>query len=213
VNELDNYTSAIFVGEPTSENINFFGDTHRVELPNSKIPVFLSFAWWQDKPQWENQEWLAPDVAVEMTFDDYRHNRDPVLDAVFSVPTSGVITDPMGRLRELFETQKLDDVRREAQTMIQDPRYKFVDFERELNEAGYRLLRSGKMPESRAVFQLITELFPQSANAWDSFAEWHLKSDDHENATKYYQKAIELDPEGPTGQNARSMLKQMNRED
>lgn len=46
VNELDNYTNAIFVGEPTSENINFYGDTRRIELPNSKIPVFLSFAWW-----------------------------------------------------------------------------------------------------------------------------------------------------------------------
>ncbi|MCB0563755.1 MAG: hypothetical protein KDD01_05195, partial [Phaeodactylibacter sp.] len=36
VNELDNYTNAIFVGEPTAENINFYGDNNRVELPNSK---------------------------------------------------------------------------------------------------------------------------------------------------------------------------------
>ena len=27
VNELDNYTNAIFIGEPTAENINFYGDT------------------------------------------------------------------------------------------------------------------------------------------------------------------------------------------
>ncbi|NNM22951.1 MAG: hypothetical protein HKO54_05310, partial [Flavobacteriaceae bacterium] len=51
VNEFDNYTNAIFVGEPTSENVNFYGDNNRVDLPNSKVPVYLSFAWWQDKPQ------------------------------------------------------------------------------------------------------------------------------------------------------------------
>lgn len=211
VNELDNYTNAIFVGEPTSENINFYGDNRRVDLPNSKIPVFLSFAWWQDKPQWENKPWLAPDIAVDMTFDDYRNNRDPVLEAVFSVPTTGAITDPVGRLRELFETQKLDEVRSEARAMIEDPRYKFLDFERELNDAGYRLLGERQMQEARVAFQLNTELFPESANVWDSFAEWHWKSNDLDNATKYYQKAIALDPDGPTGQNARTMLEQMKR--
>jgi len=27
VNEMENYTEVIFVGEPTSENVNFYGDT------------------------------------------------------------------------------------------------------------------------------------------------------------------------------------------
>ncbi|MCB0577838.1 MAG: hypothetical protein KDD10_00825, partial [Phaeodactylibacter sp.] len=47
VNELDNYTNAIFVGEPTAENINFYGDNNPVKLPNSKTTAYLSFAWWQ----------------------------------------------------------------------------------------------------------------------------------------------------------------------
>lgn len=51
INELHNYTNVVFVGEPSGENINFYGDNRRVLLPNSKLPVYLSFAWWQDKPQ------------------------------------------------------------------------------------------------------------------------------------------------------------------
>ncbi len=94
VNELDNYTEAIFVGEPTSENINFYGDNRRMELPKSKIPVFLSFAWWQDKPQWENADWLAPHIAVEMSFEDYRSNRDPVLETALKANTNGFIRNP-----------------------------------------------------------------------------------------------------------------------
>ncbi len=81
VNELDNYTEAIFVGEPTGENLNFYGDSKSVILPNSKLEVRLSFAWWQDKPQWENAPWTAPDIEVPLTFDDYQNGRDPVLRA------------------------------------------------------------------------------------------------------------------------------------
>jgi hypothetical protein len=128
VNELDNYTNAIFVGEPTSENINFYGDNRRIDLPNSKLPVFLSFAWWQDKPQWENGPWLAPDIAVDMTFDDFRNNRDPALDAVFSFSSEGAMADPLGHLRELFEAQKFDLVRSQARD-DQGPRYRFLDIE------------------------------------------------------------------------------------
>ncbi len=210
VNELDNYTNAIFVGEPTSENINFYGDNRRVDLPHSKIPVFLSFAWWQDKPQWENGPWLAPDIAVDMSFDDFRNNRDPVLDAALSVSSEGALADPMGHLRELFEAQKLELVRSEAAAMVKDARYKFVDFERQLNDAGYNLVRDQKAKEALYVFQLNTELFPNSANVWDSLAEWHWKSNDKEKAIQYYQKALELDPDGVTGFNAKNMLRQIN---
>lgn len=81
VNELSNYTNAIFVGEPTGENVNFFGDNRRIILPKTGIPVYLSFAWWQDKPQWDNSKWLAPKISVEMNFEEYRNNGDPVLEA------------------------------------------------------------------------------------------------------------------------------------
>ena len=43
VNELDNYTNVIFVGEPTAENINFWGDSRPVKLPNSGIDISLSY--------------------------------------------------------------------------------------------------------------------------------------------------------------------------
>ena len=84
VNELHNYTNAIFVGEPTSENVNFWGDARPVTFPNSGLIVHLSYAWWQGKPVWEYAEWLAPQVPVEMSFSDYKSNQDPVLKAALS---------------------------------------------------------------------------------------------------------------------------------
>lgn len=209
VNELSNYTNAIFVGEPTAENINFYGDNRQVVLPNSKLPVYLSFAWWQDKPQWENDDWLAPHLAVDMAFDDYRSNRDPVLEAALAFSDKSPVLDPMAYLRELFVAGKLDQVRAEAEQMVKNPQYRYVNFESKFNQAGYDLLRGGKTESALFVFQLNTQLFPRSANAWDSLAEacWRAKQKD--KAVEYYNKAIALDPNGNVGENARQMLKEI----
>ena len=115
VNEFSNYTNALFVGEPTAENINFYGDTRRVELPKTKTSVFLSFAWWQDKPQWENGPWLAPQLAVDMSFDDYRMNKDPVLEACLNFSDKDVVLDPMAHLKDLFMAGKMDAGRGRSQ--------------------------------------------------------------------------------------------------
>src|SRR5215204_2819640 len=194
VNELSNYTNAVFVGEPTSENINFYGDNRRIELPKTKLPVFLSFAWWQDKPQWENGPWLAPQLAVEMSFDEYKTNKDPVLEACLKFSNNDLVLDPMGYLKELFMAGKLDQVEAEARKMATDPKYRYVKFEQKINQAGYDLLNSKQLDQALYVFDLNTKLYPKSANAWDSFAEANWKVNKIEKAVEYYNKAIELDP-------------------
>ena len=212
VNELDNYTEAVFVGEPTSENINFYGDNRQVVLPKSKIPIFLSFAWWQDKPQWEDGPWLAPHVAVDMSYEQYRTNQDPVLDAVFSFTGSNFVRNPIGHLEQLFNESKLDQVKSEAARMVKDPAYKFVNFEKELNSRGYELLIRNQFQPALFVLQMNSELFPQSANAWDSLGEAYWKSEQKDKAIECYNKAINLDPNGSTGDHARNMLKEINKQ-
>jgi tetratricopeptide (TPR) repeat protein len=209
VNEFSNYTNALFVGESTAENVNFYGDTRRVELPKTGIPVFLSFAWWQDKPQWENADWLAPHLAVEMSFEDYKKNRDPVLETCLDFNDKDYVPDPMSRLRELFLAGKLDEVEAEAKRMVADPKYRYLNFETKINDAGYNMLNAKQTEGALQVFQLNTKLFPKSANAWDSYAEANWKAGKPEKAIEYYNKAIELDPDGATGDNARNMLKQI----
>lgn len=207
VNEMSNYTNAVFVGEPTSENVNFYGDNRRVELPNSKIPAYLSFAWWQDKPQWEGDEWLAPHIAIDMSFEEYKTNNDPVLNAALNFSDDNYVLHPMEYMTNLFMTGQVDKLKTDAAAMVKDPKYRFFDFEGEFNTAGYNLLGNDQQQEAIFVFTMITELFPDSANAWDSLAEGFLKVGDKEKATEYYNKAITMDPNGTTGRNAREMLK------
>jgi tetratricopeptide (TPR) repeat protein len=104
---------------------------------------------------------------------------------------------------------KLDQVESEAKRMAADPTYRYINFEEKLNQAGYDLLNSKQLEPALFVFQLNTKLYPGSANAWDSFAEANWKSNNIDKAVEYYNKAIELDPKGVTGDNARKMLKQI----
>ena len=210
VNEMSNYTNAIFIGEPTAENINFYGDNRTVTLPNSKIPTYLSFAWWQDKPQWENADWLAPHTAVDMSFEQYKTNQEPVLEAALSYSGKGYVLNPMQYLTELFTTGQIEKLKTEAAQMVKDPKYKFFDFEGEINKAGYNVLGSGQTKEAIFIFQMVTDLFPDSANAWDSLAEGYLKAGDKVKALEYYNKAIKMDPNGEIGKHASEMIRQIN---
>lgn len=204
--ELDNYTNAVFVGEPTSENVNFYGDNREVKLPNSGIPVYLSWAWWQDKPQWMDGPWHAPHLAVDMSFEQYYTNEDPMLDTALNFSNTDFILDPMGHMTNLFTTGQIEKLQEDAKKMVSDPAYKFFDFEGEFNKAGYNLLNSGRTQEAVFVFKMITDLFPNSANAWDSLAEGMWKAGDTEKAKALYQKAISMDPDGSVGENAKKML-------
>jgi Peptidase family S41 len=210
VNELHNYTNAIFVGEPTAENVNFYGDTRRVELPKTKLNVALSFAWWQDKPQWENDDWLSPNVAVEMSFKDYQTNSDPVLDAALQFADKDFVLDPMSHLRELFQAQKLDKIESEAMRLSKDPRYKFYNLEAKLKQSGNDLIERNQMQNALYVFDLNTKLYPQSAKAWLSLAEGLEKAKQAEKATAAYQKAIEFGGDSALSEQARQKLKGLN---
>ena len=106
VNELDKFTEVIFVGEPTSENVNFFGDTRTETLPNSKLQANLSWLWWQNMDPRDKRKATSPALAVDMSFNDYYNNVDPVMNVINAYDKQGPIDD---KLRSLVEQGKFDD--------------------------------------------------------------------------------------------------------
>ena len=210
VNELSNYTNVIFVGEPTAENINFYGDNQPVELPNSGISIRLSFAWWQDKPQWEDGPWMPPHLPAEGTFEDYQTNRDPALEVALHFSDSTFVLDPMAHFTALFEAGKFQEIQSEAIRLTQDERYRYYPFEERTNHVAYNLLNNGQMEPAIMVFQMNTQLFPQSAKAWNSLAEAFWKAGKKDKAIEYFNKAMSLDPDGDVGSGAQEWLKRIH---
>jgi tetratricopeptide (TPR) repeat protein len=106
----------------------------------------------------------------------------------------------------LYTSGKADQIQAEAARMLADPAYEFFDFEDEFNKVGYEFLADLVFEEALFIFKMNTDLFPESANAWDSLAEAYWKSGDSIKAIELYKKAISLDPEGETGVHAKEML-------
>ncbi|MEM6770601.1 MAG: tetratricopeptide repeat protein [Bacteroidota bacterium] len=209
VNELHNYTNAIFVGEPTAENINFYGDAHNVQLPNSQINLRLSWAWWQDKAQWQNDDWLAPQLAVSISAEDYQKNQDPILERALNFDTENFILDPMAYISELFSSGQMEKLQREVARLVNDPDYSFFPFERRFDQAGHQLLKGGQVMEAQMVFGMNAQLFPESATAWHSLARAMLKSGQTDKAKALLQKVVQMAPEGEAGQAAKATLMEM----
>ncbi len=78
--------------------------------------------------------------------------------------------------------------------------------ERILNGMGYDLMGRGNLSDALLVFQLNTELYPESFNAFDSYGEALLKSGDREGAIANYRRSLELYPKSPSGLRALEQL-------
>ena len=66
--------------------------------------------------------------------------------------------------------------------------------EGELNTLGYQLLRMKRTKDAIEIFKLNVEMFPNSANPYDSLGEAYLADDQKDPALANYKKASELDP-------------------
>jgi len=70
-----------------------------------------------------------------------------------------------------------------------------LDFgEAELNRLGYQLLSMKKAAEAIEILKLNVEMFPQSANVYDSLGEAYSAHNDKELSIASYKKSLELDP-------------------
>lgn len=207
VNELEKYTEVIFVGEPTSENVNFFGDTRVETLPNSQLVVNLSWLWWQNLDARDKRKSTSPQLAAEMSFADYYNNNDPALDAIFNYDK----TKPfLPTLRELANTGKKTEVLQFAVNYKKDPlnRYYISRMEGDINQEGYNVMESNPAL-ANVFFEININLFPESANAYDSYAESFMLMGKKEEAIKYYELAIAKDKNGATAENAKKMIEKI----
>lgn len=203
VNDLENYTNVIFVGEPTAGNPNFYGDPTEVVLPNSEISVRVSSLWWQDLDSRDTRKWTAPHLAVELTFEDYRTNSDPAMNMILSYVPKKELTETM--LDALTANDEISAIRL-YRAFKTDPINAYVNTERSMNNLGYRLLKMKRWEDAIEIFKLNVESYPQSANVYDSLGEAYSIHGDIEAAIRNYQKAVELNPKNT---NAVGILKKL----
>jgi len=82
--------------------------------------------------------------------------------------------------------------------------------EQSINDLGYSFMNRGEFRKAVEIFKLNVELFPESANVYDSLGEAYMKSGDTKQAIIHYEKSLKLDPQN-TG--AMEILKKLREGD
>lgn len=211
-NEIENYTEAIIIGEPTAENKNFWGDAKPIRLPNSGIEANLSYAWWQDVPQWENKPFTIPHLAAAMTFDQYRNNEDPLLEKALAYTETGFILNPLDHLTQLFSEGNMEQLTIDAKRIVADDSYKFIDFESEFSKSAYRLLSAGQLEMALSIYSFVAEVYPTSAGAQYNYASGLEQAQDMTKAKTFYQKVISLEASATLKSAAQRKLAQLEKQ-
>jgi hypothetical protein len=85
--DIDRYTRATFVGEPTGGGVKIYGDSAGVLLDNTGLDARIPTRYWDfGKGPRDRRLAVAPDRTVVLKASDYFAGRDPVLAAALARP-------------------------------------------------------------------------------------------------------------------------------
>lgn len=193
VDRLENYADVIFVGQPTSNNVNFFGDPVGFELPNSHLDVEMAHLWWQDKDPRDRRTATFPEIAIsEGSFADYVDGKDAALDFCLHASTPASFEDLMQAGANHGKTAALAGYR----DYESDPKHRYAEtLEKRLNALGYQALQANGLAQAIVLFQVNAETHPDSANAFDSLGEAEEKASNTSAAVQAYQRSLQLNPQ------------------
>lgn len=191
INRLGNYADVIFVGGPTAENVNFFGDTVSIILPHSHLVGAVSALWWQDEDPRDKRTATFPELAVTGTFADYVKGKDPALEMALTTPVPLSMEDALQEALPRGEGAMLSAYKQ----FVEDPRHRFLaDQEGRINTLGYKLLSEKNFDGAVRVFEVNAHEHPNSANAYDSLGEAYADAGDTQHALQAYRRSVELNP-------------------
>jgi len=193
VGEAHNWTSAIFVGEPTGAGPNAYGDAQELTTPALKIPYQVSTNYHQHTDLTDHRDSFAPDIPAVMNGSDYFAGRDPALDSILSGTDNTLLPIAALGVKDGGAVAQSAYERRTAE-WSQIPWWQPFG-EREMNSAAYELLSGGKGKDAIVLFRMNTQRYPQSANTWDSLAEAERAAGDVAAAKGDYEKALSINPD------------------
>jgi len=149
VNRLEMNTRATFVGEPTGESPNMYGDPVRFVLPRTRMEVSLSSLWWQDTGPNDDRDWTGPYLAARLTSADYRTGRDPALATILAWTVDATPDAWLSAAASAGDTSALIARYR---AFTRDPLHRFADISESAYDLAYflRAAASEKRDEDAA---------------------------------------------------------------
>lgn len=191
LNDLEEYTNTLFVGEPSGSKGNIYGDSRRIYLPNSGMTVRVSVYYWQDWNPWDTRFWTTPDLTAELTFDDYRLNNDPAMKTILDYAPRKFLTET---LDEALTKGGIDAAVKRFREFKAEPINFYAATEQPLLEAGQRLLNEKKPEQALVLFQINAEENPHSFRAYFALGEAYFRMGKKELAVRNLEKSLQMNP-------------------
>jgi len=127
------------------------------------------------------------------------YNSDMKAENGFDLPTT---------IKPLFLALKKKSYEKAIEVAIELQKSQNITFGiNDVNDWGYMLIGQNKKQEALEIFRLNTVLYPENANAYDSLAETYGALGNMNQAVKYYQKALKVNPSYANADNIRNMMK------
>jgi tetratricopeptide (TPR) repeat protein len=195
-NALEKHTRAIFVGEPTGSSPNHYGEVGQIKLAGTGLTAIYSQYYYQHHPA-DRRPWIPPHLYAPLRFEDLAAGRDPAMAAIaaFAPPPNAVAL-----LQPKLDAGDAEGALAAFAAATRDWRNPWRNlFEVELNDYGYELLGERRFADAITVLGLVTELYPESANAWDSLGEAHALAGQRARASYCYARSLRLNPDNAHG--------------
>ena len=189
---LETATEAIFVGQPTGSNVNFYGDPTAFDLPNSHITVKMSRLWWQDKDPTDERTATFPEIAPPPdTFPDALAGKDAALHYALYAPVPPRLEDLVAAAAEQGHDQALAVLK----AYSSDPLHRYAQsYEDRLNILASQLAQTGKVQAAVTVLKVNAETHPTSWQTFDYLGEGYQLLHDNTHALAAYRRSLELNP-------------------
>jgi hypothetical protein len=181
VNRLQRDTNATFVGEPTGERPNEFGDPWPFVLPNSHIEVHIASIKWEDIDPRDDRQWTGPDLAAELTSSDYAAGADPAMNVIESdsfVPIETALHPYLG--------EGIEALRQAFLGYVGDPEHKFTQVQYPIEALATQLVAAKNFTAAQSLLTWSVALSPNSARALDALCDSYLSAKDVRGAKPCY---------------------------
>lgn len=126
------------------------------------------------------------------------------IETIYKTTDEGKARSGAFQLNEMIDNQGYEKAGELFKAIRTNKKYYFA--EADFNVLGYEYLFAKKIKEAIVVFQINTDLYPESANAYDSLGEAYMTDGNNELAIENYKISLKLNPEN---ENAKQMIKKM----
>jgi hypothetical protein len=204
VNRLELYTTPIFVGEPTGERPNMYGDPETFRLPHTGITVALASLYWQDMDPRDVRQWTGPYLAAPLTSRAYKEQRDPAVDLILHWR----VDEPLSaQLSEALDTKDSSETTRRYRSFVRDPLHRWSDVSTDvfaladsLTDESTHAGSADKARLQQAALQLLRlnlSDHTEMARAHSALAQLLEATGQHNSALAEARNALQIDAHDP----------------